>query len=188
MSCIDTDGPNQDVAISSRIRLARNIEGYSFPGLLSDEDAKKVRERLRSSVFDSSNILKESMDFLNLDELPILQKYMLMEKHLISSELAGREKGSGLILKKDNLLSIMINEEDHLRIQAIFAGLQLDEMWDYIIDNDKEALTTLLVQGKIELMKEGTPVYIRDVNFGCAVIRLKGSTRKLWISNSQIIK
>lgn len=132
MSWIDTDGPNQDVAISSRIRLARNIEGYSFSGMLSDEDAKKVRDKVRISVFGSSNILKESMDFLNLDELPILQKYMLMEKHLISAELAGREIGSGLILKKDNLLSIMINEEDHLRIQAIFAGLQLDEMWDYI--------------------------------------------------------
>jgi len=112
------------VVVSSRIRLARNLADAPFPGKASPDDRRRVLER----IFPSLENLPEMRDaFVHpLDELNAVEKKVLVERHLISREQAGNATGSGVVINRQQSLSIMVNEEDHLRMQAMFPGLALN--------------------------------------------------------------
>ena len=123
--------PLSDIVISSRIRLARNVEGIPFSPRAEKAELKNIFELSRQikkedSLFKDSNILL-------LDELTLLESQFLVEKHLISIYHA-REKRPyrGCIFNQKETLSIMINEEDHFRIQYLLPGLQLSNIWKLI--------------------------------------------------------
>jgi protein arginine kinase len=121
-------GPDVDTVVSSRIRVARNIKGIPFPYLASDEQTGKVQELVTGAAAARKDDFRD-FTLLLMEKLPALDKQVLVEKHLISPFLARESHHGALLLRQDEAVSIMINEEDHLRIQAILPGLQLEEAW-----------------------------------------------------------
>ncbi len=122
-------GPAAETVISSRVRLARNLKDFSFP-YLADESSNLEVQSLVEKAVESQG--EDMIDFsiVKMDYIPPVIKQVMMEKHLISPLLAKESRNSGVYLRKDEAVSIMINEEDHLRIQAIFPGLQLEKAWE----------------------------------------------------------
>jgi protein arginine kinase len=130
-------GPHDRIVMSSRVRLARNLRGLAFPGWAKKAERIRSLEMIRPEVEglrQMNNGFAESMD-----NLTALDKQILVERHLISREHAAKNAGSGLVLNKEESLCVMINEEDHLRMQALRPGLQLKEAWQAI-----DQLDTLL--------------------------------------------
>ncbi len=120
-------GPEADIVISSRIRIARNLEKFPYPHQAEVDDLEKVI----NYVTETAEVKDElSLKFINMNNLDILDKEILVEKHLISPPHANKNHKRGLLLNEDEDLSIMINEEDHLRIQILMPGLQLDKAWE----------------------------------------------------------
>ncbi len=122
------DGKESDIVISSRIRLARNLAGYSFPHLLNHEQAMQVVEKVASVFANLPGEEGKEYDMLYMQYLPSLDRQVLVEKHLISPQLAEKEEGA-LLLSKGEDVAIMLNEEDHLRMQCLLPGLQLEVAW-----------------------------------------------------------
>jgi protein arginine kinase len=130
------DGPKRQIVVSSRVRLARNLSGKPFPGWAKRSERMEVLERIRPVV----EALPEMPDAYaqNLQELTALERQLLVERHLISREHAAKGAGSAVVMNVEQTLSFMINEEDHLRMQAIRCGLQLKEAYDMIDRADIE--------------------------------------------------
>lgn len=120
---------NGDVVISSRVRLARNLRSYRFGSRLSDEDAV----RLVKEVQDAAPLVKEKDGkryFLcNVNHLSEVNRQAMVERYVVSPTLAGKKQETGLILSEDESVSIMINEEDHIRIQSVTAGMDLEKVF-----------------------------------------------------------
>ena len=121
------EGPNTRIVMSSRVRLARNLKGLAFPGWAKKAERIRALDQIRPAVEtlpQMAGAFSESMDNLNA-----LDKQILVERHLISREHAAKNAGSGLVLNREESLCVMINEEDHLRMQALRPGLQLKQAW-----------------------------------------------------------
>src|SRR5581483_10656271 len=120
-------GPHDRIVMSSRVRLARNVKNAAFPGWAKKPERIRVLELIRPAIEglpEMKDAFSESMD-----NLSTLDKQILVERHLISREHAAKSAGSGLVLNKEESLCVMINEEDHLRMQALRPGLQLKQAW-----------------------------------------------------------
>lgn len=113
-------GSHSEIVISSRMRIARNLEHLPFPLLASAQQSEEVLEQLAPVFQGEASADFGNFQLLRLDELDELDKKVLVEKHLISPNLADDSKGGAVILNEDESVSIMINEEDHLRIQCLF--------------------------------------------------------------------
>ena len=135
-------GPHDRIVMSSRVRLARNMREFPFPGWAKKAERALIYENVRPAV-ESLPELKGCFSEA-MDKLSALDKQILVERHLISREHAAKGAGSGLVLNRDETLCVMINEEDHLRMQALRPGLQLRQAW---ADG-----TTHLVFGPIEFL------------------------------------
>ena len=124
------DGPHHDIVISSRVRLARNLRDLPFPGWAKKADRISILEQLKPQV----EALPEMDDAFAeyLQDLSALEKQVLVERHLISREHAAKGVGSAVVMNRQQTLSIMINEEDHLRMQAIRCGFQLKNAYKLI--------------------------------------------------------
>src|SRR5438477_5901920 len=130
------EGPHNRIVLSSRVRLARNLKGLAFPGWAKKVERIKTLELIRPAVEalpQLAGAFSESMD-----NLSVLDKNILVERHLISREHAAKSAGSGLVLNREESLCVMINEEDHLRMQALRPGLQLRQAWTAIDQLDSE--------------------------------------------------
>src|SRR5512138_3387774 len=128
------EGPHNKIVMSSRVRLARNLKGAAFPGWAKKAERIKTLEAIRPAVEglpQMGDSFSESMD-----NLTVLDKNILVERHLISREHAAKNAGSGLVLNREETLCVMINEEDHLRMQALRPGLQLRQAWTAIDQAD----------------------------------------------------
>ncbi|MGF7401313.1 protein arginine kinase [Thermoanaerobacterium thermosaccharolyticum] len=121
---------DNDVVISSRIRLARNLSDIPFPSVMTESEADKVKELVKKAIFDSKTILSTQFSEYDMKKITPLERQSLVERHLISPDLAQNTKNGSALIKNDGTISILINEEDHLRIQTIFNGLNLKEAWD----------------------------------------------------------
>ncbi|WP_041580203.1 protein arginine kinase [Bacillus sp. 1NLA3E] len=151
-SWMSAEGPDSDIVMSSRIRLARNFKEYTFPTLFNNDEAKKVISSVEDMI--KQNHLKELGDYelLKMDELQPLQKRVLVEKHLISPHLAEDATHGACLFSENEEVSIMINEEDHIRIQCIFPGFQLSE--------------ALSMAGEIDDWVEENVTYAFDEQYG----------------------
>jgi len=128
--------PHSPVVVSSRVRLARNIEGAAFPGWAGEAECKQVWQRLEACLLTCPSILRcVSAEMSSLSQL---DKQLLFERHLISREHAERKNGSGVVLREDEALSVMVNEEDHLRLQCMRPGLDLQGTWKLVNELDSE--------------------------------------------------
>lgn len=118
-------GDDKDVVLCSRIRLARNFSKYPFPLKQTEATGQAVLADMSAFCKDHSNL-----KFYDLQNIPSLEKQALVEKHLISPEHSKDDQQCrGLAMNEDGSISIMINEEDHLRIQCFAPGLNLQELW-----------------------------------------------------------
>jgi len=124
---MEGSGPEIDIVLSSRARVARNIKGHAFPCLASSEETAAVLEDIKVAINCGDDF--SGYSYRQMEKLSFLEKQALVEKHLLSPFMAGEIKHGALLLREDEAVSIMINEEDHLRIQAILPGLQLEEAW-----------------------------------------------------------
>ncbi len=124
----DKSGEQGEIIISSRVRLARNLNNYPFPNRATLEQKKEIAQRVKRAVEDSNSAL--NLKFIPMEELTQVQAVSLVEKHLISPEFASDRAGKYLMLSDDESISIMINEEDHLRIQVLGSGLSLNRVYD----------------------------------------------------------
>lgn len=122
-------GPESDVVLSSRIRLARNFKQYPFPSRMNKEDRAKVLEEVKNAIFSNNGTMAKKFLFVDIHEMTPFDRLVLMEKHLISPDFVSGQEDSGVIISKDEKVSIMINEEDHIRIQCLSAGMQLESAW-----------------------------------------------------------
>lgn len=131
-----TDATSNKTAIvlMTRVRLARNLAGHSFPGWAKSGQREEVFEKLRTAVTAAPQ-MKRCFN-LAVGELSELEKQILVERHLISRELSGAKTGAGVVISKDQAFSVMMNEEDHLRIQVLRSGFQLKKAWNAINDLD----------------------------------------------------
>ena len=116
--------------ISTRVRLARNLKDYPFPCRLSEQGRKKVIEKVTSAIRDSNSSIASDFNLIKLDDLTEAQGVSLVERHLVSPEFISETEGRALLLSKDESMSIMINEEDHIRLQVITDGLSLEQAYD----------------------------------------------------------
>jgi protein arginine kinase len=122
--------------MSSRVRLARNLKEAAFPGWAKKPERVRVLDLIRPAV-ESLPEMKDSYS-QTMDSLSTLDKQILVERHLISREHAAKSAGSGLVLNREETFSVMINEEDHLRMQALRPGLQLRQAWNAIDAADSQ--------------------------------------------------
>lgn len=118
---------HQGVGISVRVRLARNLRGERFPDWMEPSDRRRVFEHVRGFLQNAAVL--ENPSVLALNALAPTDREVLIERHLITPELAGRDEGAGLALSEDESESIMINEEDHLRIQVVRPGMNMAAVW-----------------------------------------------------------
>lgn len=128
--------PDKDIVLSSRIRLARNIEDILFPHFASPDSLHEVIKQINNIVqtypFDS----EKPFHLLKMKELNALQRHILVEKHLISPNLEQNEQTGATLLSEEQRISVMINEEDHIRIQCIYPGFQLMEAYELASEID----------------------------------------------------
>ncbi|MGD0615697.1 MAG: protein arginine kinase, partial [Verrucomicrobiota bacterium] len=134
-------GPHDRIVMSSRVRLARNIKDAAFPGWAKKPERIRVLETIRLAV-ETLPEMREAFS-QSMDNLSTLDKQILVERHLISREHAAKSTGSGVVLNREETLCVMINEEDHLRMQALRPGLQLRQVWTAIDHFDSELEKTL---------------------------------------------
>ena len=137
---LDASGKNADIVLSTRIRLARNVEGYAFTGRARDGERLRVLSQVREAVTAIPSMSDAVM--YRLDELGSTARSLLHERHLVSKELAGLEPphplrtGAAVFLADG--LGVMVNEEDHLRLQALRSGFALQEAYAAIDKLDRE--------------------------------------------------
>ena len=129
-------GPNSDIVISSRIRLARNLKGSPFVHWATKKKGTQILTKLEE-VASSAPTMKEAL-VLRVDDLSETDKQFLIERHLISHEHAQGGAFRGVVISDREVISIMLNEEDHLRIQVLQSGFNLTEAWRLAERVDKE--------------------------------------------------
>lgn len=133
-------GKDSDIVISSRIRLARNIKGIPFTTKCKPEDLEKVINIMNNEV----NSLGYGLKLFRMDKIDNVTKLSLIEKHLISPEFVTKTENSitqnlkAILLNDDENICIMVNKEDHLRIQVFSAGLDLENLKNLIVEIDEK--------------------------------------------------
>jgi protein arginine kinase len=149
-------GPDNDIVLSSRVRLARNLSNYPFPIISTEEQDHDILQVIENKVKDNMYEGIGSISFHKLANKNYIEKNVLVEKHLISPHLANESQVGAVLLSENESVSIMLNEEDHIRIQCLFSGLKLSEAltlasgiddWlenkvDYAFDDTKGYLTS----------------------------------------------
>jgi protein arginine kinase len=133
---LDNNAPHANIVISTRVRLARNLAGYNFPGAAEIDELYEVIREVYNAM-TPSRLLGESI-FLDMLRLAKLERKFLVERRLISPPYAEVEKPAMLVVGENEYLSVMVNEEDHLRVQSIQPGLNVEEAWRFIAQLDDE--------------------------------------------------
>jgi len=123
-------GPESDIVISSRIRMARNIDSMPFPHYLNEEKSRQIVDIVYKTIIDANISFEKDFDLIKMKESDVVDRLNYIEKHLISPTLAKNIPGGAVVINKEETISIMINEEDHIRIQCLLPGLQLDNCLD----------------------------------------------------------
>lgn len=134
-------GDQGDIVISTRIRLARNLYDFPFPAKLDINGKNKVNEMIKGILFEND---RKDFSYIEMKDLSRIQAVSLAESHLISPEFASKKDGSALVLSSDESVSIMLCEEDHIRLQVMKSGLALEEAYDIADKLDR------MIDGKVK--------------------------------------
>lgn len=133
-------GPESDIVISSRIRLARNLAEFPFVRRASDDEKSQIARQVQTKI-ESLEELWSRILYLDLERLDEVDRQFLVERQLMSREMAESEGDRSVAIDLDERFSVMVNEEDHLRIQVMCSGLDLQTAWDRIdrLDDNLES-------------------------------------------------
>ncbi len=142
MSWYNQLAAENDIVVSSRIRLARNIRGIPFSSKMTEESLNEVNEKVRAVIENSNTPFSKSLKYISMNDVPQNEKYSMVERHIISKEFASKSENKAIILSEDESISIMLCEEDHIRIQVLLPGLQLEKAYDIA-----ESIDSLLCAG-----------------------------------------
>ena len=142
-------GPESDIVMSSRIRLARNLADYPFIRRCTDIDRANIESTVRERLSKDESLV--GLTFINVADLETLDRQFLVERQLISREHANSDGARAVAIDQHEGLSLMVNEEDHLRIQVMKSGLDLDGAWDQInrVDDAIESRLTYAFHEKL---------------------------------------
>ncbi len=130
MSWYDNLGPQNDVAVSTRIRLARNISGIPFPSVMNDEQRDQVNKLVKNALLESNTPFAKTLKFIQMRDIPENERFSMIERHIISREFVSNCENKAIIISDDESVSIMLGEEDHIRIQVIKSGLDVITAYD----------------------------------------------------------
>lgn len=125
-----THAPEDDIAVSTRIRLARNLSGLPFPARMTSEQRRELNLKVKNAVLQSNTPFAKSLKYIDMADVPQTEIAAMVERHIISPEFAEENADRAIIISADESISIMIGEEDHVRIQVILGGLQLEKAYD----------------------------------------------------------
>lgn len=117
------------IVVSSRIRLARNINGIPFPSKMTDATFKKINALVRDAITKSDNEIAKKLKYIEMNNVPEIERFAMVERHIISKTFALNYKNRAIIISEDESICIMLGEEDHIRIQVLTAGLDLHEAY-----------------------------------------------------------
>ena len=134
MNWYKNKGNEGDIVLSTRVRLARNLTQYPFPVRLDESQKKEIGGTVNTILAENGSF---DLDFIDMSALSPAETVSLAEKHLISPEFACDNVGRSLLLSKDEDISIMICEEDHIRIQTVYPGLSLEEAFETALRIDE---------------------------------------------------
>jgi len=143
---------DNSVILSSRIRLARNVRKYLFPARIKNEDAAKLNLTMYNALINERTVLVDAFTYYDLTDAPESLLNELLEQHVISRELAKKKASRSLLANARDNVYIMVNEEDHIRIQTIFPGENMEKAYD--------------MADKIDNLIEESVEYAFDGNFG----------------------
>lgn len=135
ISWLSGTGPESDVVVSSRIRLARNLRGFPFIGKMNEERARELCDHVQGHLRESD--ATRAMNYLQLRQTTDICRDVLLERFLISRELAESRLDRGVAFDDLECASIMINEEDHLRLQTLRGGFDLEQGFDRMLTIDR---------------------------------------------------
>lgn len=149
-------GIESDIVISSRIRLARNIAGFPFPNRASNFQKAEIENLLKDRI--QTLEFEQKFEYVSLTALNTLDRQFLVERQLISRELAANDGPRGVALGNLESLSLMVNEEDHLRLQVMRSGFSLESAWETInkLDDflEKRFLTLFMKNSDTSLLAQ----------------------------------
>jgi protein arginine kinase len=141
LSWLEASGPHADIVLSTRVRLARNLQGHGFSPRIADDERLRILARVQQAA-EKGMLLREgvSVDVTSLDPLA---RQVLLERHLVSRELVGADSqgphaGAGLLIGPEEQAGVMVNEEDHLRLQSLMSGLRLHDAHRQVDALDEE--------------------------------------------------
>ncbi len=135
----EQSGSAADTVISTRVRLARNLNEYPFPVRCNKQGQSEVTEKIKDAVLNNNSVIAPRFKCVNTGELSSWERVSLAERHLVSPEFISDKQNKTLLLLDNESISIMINEEDHIRLQVLDAGLNLEETY-----NTADRIDTLL--------------------------------------------
>ena len=121
------EGPDSDVVISSRVRLARNVAGFPFLLKASASQRHELCQICRTKLLEAS--LGRTLVWMDLAEMPTLERQLLVERHLISRQHGQGDKMRGVAVSEDESIAVMVNEEDHIRLQVMYGGMRLGDAY-----------------------------------------------------------
>lgn len=137
------DNKTSDIVVSTRIRLARNLEGMPFPSRMTTQQRQELKEKVKKAIMDSNTPYSKSLKFIDMADIPENEIYAMVERHTISPEFAKNRNGGAIIISEDESISIMLGEEDHVRIQVIMGGFCLEEAYNIAERLDSMLYSTL---------------------------------------------
>lgn len=129
---------DQGIIISSRVRLARNLKKYPFPNRLTEQQSSQMLEEMKQTLITETQKENLSLQYIPISQLNSHEKLSMMERHIISLPLVEKKQPCGIMVREDERLSIMMNEEDHIRIQVVLEGENLKEAWHLANETDNQ--------------------------------------------------
>ncbi len=121
---------NSDIVVTSRIRLARNIDNLPFPARMSAEMNIDLNKRVKAAILNSNTPFAKTLKFIDMNDVPENEVFAMVERHIISPEFAQNRENKAIVISDDESICVMIGEEDHIRIQVLKSGFSLSEAYD----------------------------------------------------------
>ncbi len=122
--------PQDDIAVSTRIRLARNIKGIPFPSKMTAKQFEEINQVVRKAIIESNKPIAKSLKYIAMENIPVVERFAMVERHIISHRFASNCQNRAIILSDDESICIMLGEEDHIRVQVLLAGLQFERAYE----------------------------------------------------------
>ncbi len=122
--------PENDIVISTRVRLARNLKGLPFPSRMTAEQRQTLNARVKRALAESTDPLAQNLRYIDMKDVPEIERHAMVERHIVSPDFIGDTRERAILISPDEDICIMIGEEDHLRIQVLAGGLQPETAYD----------------------------------------------------------